>query len=268
MSVFSLILIALFGANSFSNTGDQLGRSGLFHTCDSELNQNHHILRTVTFRDDEYTMGILAATAGLPGAEGGTSPEVDFEQVLSGQKSVLSLGEGDSTLIRHLNIASLEASGVTPHHAVDVAFNRSAAILINRRSMLEFPENYHSQTYQDRRLGTPGLHWTFDEIVSSHALSYVLAKQLKPQDYVGRASAKNMMLRILSHLNPGGVLRSWGLWSPNLDNLSELLQSLKDEGLISDYGFDIRVTYAGYEERVLWLQKADRPCGYICGSSS
>lgn len=222
----------------------------------ARVSEVHHPT-TGTGRSLEATFRLLSLVKGAPGELGTSCPEFSLESLESGQESLLSLGEGKAKVVLDLNTASMQAMGEALHHAVDIAFRRSDRFVGTLEGFRNFPENYHAQSFQTLRLGTPGMHLRFDKVISSQSLVYVLMQQLQPGDYVGRARAKNMMMRILSHMNSEAVLAAWGLKLPDLELLGDLMHSLADEGLISDFGF-FEVKGTSQLQRGFWLQRVKK----------
>ncbi len=165
------------------------------------------------------------------------------ESILSGHRSVLSLGEGESdyigTILLERSRRDLPLQDV---HAVDLAYGghpeKIDRYFLKRRpqgfksaKLKEFPGNYHGQRFEDLDIrGADGLTRKFDEIISSHSLSYVLAKSAPPIQ-------RRILEKIALHAQKGGVLRSVSDLGQFTEELRLTLEALKLRGVIRDYGF-------------------------------
>lgn len=166
-------------------------------------------------------------------------PPFDHEAILRGTRSVVSLGEGGSdfieTILGYRRRSGLPAGGV---HAVDIAYSDPALLAhftrhhpeaeeirenVQRR-LQAFPDRYHGQSFESLDIRDErGRRVRFDELVSSHALLYVLWKS-EP------AVQDAILQRMAEHAKPGARLRMWGWETP--DPLA--LQRLKASRLVRD----------------------------------
>lgn len=150
-------------------------------------------------------------------------PKFNVEDVLSGRRNLLSLGEGEggfvSTLINERAKRGVDLAAIENIHAVDVAYNSA-----NSDSRF-----YHGSLLQKIDIrDRAGRKILFDEIVSSWSLNFVLSRQ-------SAAQQAEMLGAILQNLKPGGTLRFW----PGVKESEpgEIARILEEKGLIKNWWF-------------------------------
>lgn len=160
-------------------------------------------------------------------------PTYDEAKVISGEKSLLSLGEGNSYYISTLLKASDDSSqaltgkknaGLAAAHALDAGYasEKSNATIPKGRE-----GNFHAGVFETFRLVDQcGRKIFFDEVVSFYALNFFL-KEAKPKEI------KQVLVHILEHMAPNGVLRVYPPeFGPNAERVYELLHDLTAAGYV------------------------------------
>ncbi len=185
----------------------------------------------------------------------GVVPGLKVDDVISGRKSLLSLGEGYAGFVSGLieRARKLRGTEAIPNiHAADLRYfnplqnpfpsynlrlsteeleaRREQDKAINDRLaalVSAYPNNYHGATFQELNLvGPDGIRMQFDEIVSSNAVDFVLGR-------TDQNETKLIITNILKHLKPGGTARIDSIvTNPHLEIL---LNDLMTAGVIEDY---------------------------------
>jgi len=144
------------------------------------------------------------------------------KEFVSGSKSLLSLGEGESTYIAHLLEEQAKREGNRNNiHAVDAEFSPALP------AIRKFPNNYHQVFFQNMNLkDEQGRKKYFDEIYSSYSLDFVM-------DRLSEVEQKQLLEKIVGMLKPNGILRVWPLSKSYV--WQSLANDLKAQNLVRDY---------------------------------
>lgn len=226
----SIVLSPLQGLASNGQCGgpERLGRSN------GPTSYTWHI---VTDRGFKYYRDSLEATNQiLQGISGQPIPAFDLTTIINGQKSVLSLGEGQSNFILELlkqNEPKVQNEAIVARPtAVDIDYVRKTSKAL-ARVPLKFRPQYVGQYFQKLDIRTAdGKRVQFDEMVSAWSLTFLVEHMVgKLNDLDG---AVQMMKTILDHIKPGGVLR---IWPADAKYFVPVILQLKAEGLVSESMF-------------------------------
>jgi len=168
----------------------------------------------------------------------GAFPIYDENAIVQGKRTVMSLGEGDanyiSTLIDRKVVAGGSSEGL---HAVDLQYlEPKSSVLKNNYAMVtgRYRSQYHGGFYQNMDIRQKdGGRLQVDEMVSTYSLTFVLQQ-------AGKAEQRTILLNLLAHLKPGGVIRSTGMQRLRGEGtgaaaVNETFVELYNEGLISNY---------------------------------
>lgn len=235
----------------------------------------HSYYGVITGRDYDRVCEQIAIPK-LHFSDGSPVPDFDFTGVSTGSTRLLSVGEGVSTfvfqILAHREALALDLSTV---HAFDlfyaqdkpvdddwdsnVFFEGLTASYWNEkfqkrdRLMRRFPKNYHGGYFQALSQNLLGLG-LFDEIISSHSVSYLLGPS-ETKEVFANSSDEQLLLSVLSLLKKGGYLRIWPYANNVCVNgmpsryqyLKRGLESLKNRGLIADHSMDLDTDPLGVE---------------------
>lgn len=187
-------------------------------------------------------------------------------------ESVLSLGEGRSTLISGLlyerkSLIKMygdekdptdhsKLCGFSNIHAVDVSYpdhDEQGNITDNRKAdagnlaetttydehmvelIQQYPNNYHSQLFQNLDIKAPdGQQKKFTKIISSHSLNYVLSNKNLSEN-----TRLEIVKKIIGHMAPGAVLMIFPMTLNDTDEFTkkfyQFLADLNKANEIHDY---------------------------------
>jgi hypothetical protein len=163
-------------------------------------------------------------------AKASNIPQFFSEPIFEGTRSLLSLGEGESTFISDMleqQSKLQEGSPLANIYAVDGTFSEKV------RASKYFAGHYREELFQNLAvLDKDGKPIKFDDIVSSNAFTYVLGQS-------SDAEKLHLLEKLSENLRPGGVFRGWGKAWPNLGKWLQIhLPELKARGLFSSYEFE------------------------------
>jgi hypothetical protein len=171
----------------------------------------------------------------------GTLPSFDTSSIIKGEKSLLSLGEGESQFVLTLLRARRRWSHQTQLPtimAVDAAYIPGIKNKIDISTEInpmkffgtEFGGNYKGFLYQNLDIrDANGNTVHFDYIISRNSLSFVLSGTPRLQE------AKEILDKVVDHLNPGGLLILMPLSMKDRQKLEPLLVDLRTRGIIQNY---------------------------------
>lgn len=219
----------------------------------------NEVYRIATGRPFWRVLSALTAlnqNGDLEGVNGAIRP-FHLDRISSGEQSLLSLGEGGSDFIyRNLLLRSRRKLPTDDLHAVDLLFsdpiavNEAEHLALNvfpiLMRMARFPANYHGALLQDLDLRkSQGEQREFDEIISSHSFTYILAGQVHIRDIrYARIHDLKLFKNIIRHLKRGGVFRAWPVLTtadfPIHLYIKSLLDELLSEGWIRNHNFIMR----------------------------
>jgi hypothetical protein len=199
--------------------------------CRLYLGNVHSIVTPRSFAKIEHAL-MNAAEKGVRGP----IQRIAIEDVVQGRRTLLSLGEGASDFVRKLTEASSRRTNI---HALDAIYNDVHGN-INDEEMrgydpdfngpalksfiLDHPFNYHAGYFADFSIRDDrGHELLFDEILSSHALAYVL-----------ELDADLLPEIIEKHLAAGGYLRILGMYDSVWSKIKPVVQSLLQAGTIAN----------------------------------
>lgn len=240
-------------------------------SCDTTLWKKNEIIHSVvTGRQAPQIWGLIEKYNESRYRTGvhGIIPPINLLGVLEGTETLLSLGEGRSTfvlnLLNRLRKKSVNVSGV---QAVDVIykavgryrtledweekdFQSLVMAGFSKLTWLEyvlkaFPNNFHQSTFLELDLRVETKQLQFDQIISSNALSYILARKLDDQSLQTTMLNDIAVLKnVLRHLRSGGSLLIWPVLEISNASISRflhlqrILNQLIVEGVIRNHNFD------------------------------
>jgi hypothetical protein len=172
---------------------------------------NPTIWDMVTGRNTTFYQSVLTKNPASPFND---APAFNYEDFLSGRKSVLSLGEGNATFIFDILIYQ-KATGKINKTAF--AFDAKNPANFNNHQDL-FPANYMNGFFQELNLidTDTNSRATFDEIISVYSLNFV-ANGSSEEELI------TIMARIMDHLKIGGVLRVYPTAQLSFENIQKAL---------------------------------------------
>lgn len=169
-----------------------------------------------------------ASTSGI----NGNFPPFKVEDFITGDRSILSMGEGGSNFIKILLKKAARKRGrysyISNIHAVDVAYQNPTKFIPSSsvvKFIKEHPHNYHAASFEnlDLRWGD-GKLVQFDEIISSFSLYLTVYN-----------NPRLIEMLILLHLKPMGVMRLYPFGNSNYAVIKPTLEKMYKNNLISNY---------------------------------
>lgn len=229
----------------------------------------HSYYGVITARELDQVCEELAVP-NLHFSDGSPVPDFELAGVSTGSTRLLSVGEGVSTYVFQI-LARRETLGLdlSTVHAFDLFYAQQKPVdgdwdsnvffgglgasywdeKFQKRDRLlrRFPSNYHGGYFQELPQSLTQAA-PFDEIISSHSLSYLLGPS-DSKEVFANSSDERLLLGILSLLKKGGYLRIWpysnksgeGGKPSRYQYLKRGLEDLKARGLIADHSMNLQV---------------------------